>query len=98
MYMLLPLGSHVVLTLLLTRRYKVISIDNHHNSYPESLRRVSAIARDSLPPNPSQQDQESTEVDACTGDLTVGADVRAIFEKYGKGGVWGVIHIAVRSS
>ena len=34
-------------------------------------------------------------VDAHTCDLTNPAQVRAVFEKYGKGGIWGVIHVAV---
>ncbi|KAG8904826.1 UDP-glucose-4-epimerase, partial [Tulasnella sp. 403] len=88
------IGSHVVLTLLLTRRYKVISIDNHHNSYPEALKRVSEIARDELPEDASEQDRESAEVDAFIADLTKGEEVRGVFEKYGKDGIWGVIHVA----
>ena len=36
-------------------------------------------------------------IDAYRCDLTNPGDVRAIFEKYGKGGFWGVIHVAVRS-
>lgn len=36
-------------------------------------------------------------IDAFRCDLTKPADVRAVFEKYGKGGIWGVVHIAVRS-
>lgn len=88
-------GSHVVLTLLLTRRYKVISIDNHFNSFPEALNRVTDIAKDALPADASEQDIESTKVDAFSGDLTKAEDVRRIFEKYGKGGIWGVIHVAV---
>ncbi|KAG8927558.1 UDP-glucose-4-epimerase [Tulasnella sp. 419] len=88
------IGSHIVLTLLLTRRYKVISIDNHHNSYPESLKRVQEIARDALPSGYSEKDYETTQVDAISADLTVGDQIRGVFEKYGKGGVWGVIHVA----
>ncbi|KAG8986676.1 UDP-glucose-4-epimerase [Tulasnella sp. JGI-2019a] len=88
------IGSHVVFVLLQTRKYKVISIDNYHNSYPEALKRVSELAKDELPADASEQDRESAEVDSFSGDLTQAADVRAIFEKYGKGGIWGVIHIA----
>ncbi len=42
------------------------------------------------------RDRERVDViDAYRCDLT-NRDVRAIFEKYGKGGIWGVVHIAVR--
>ncbi|KAI6133645.1 THO complex subunit 1 transcription elongation factor-domain-containing protein [Pisolithus croceorrhizus] len=37
--------SHVVFALQQTRRYKVISIDNHHNSFPTALTRVAQLAR-----------------------------------------------------
>ena len=37
-------------------------------------------------------------IDKYTCDLTNPVDVRAVFEKYGKGGFWGVIHVAVRFS
>ncbi|CAE6342703.1 unnamed protein product [Rhizoctonia solani] len=88
------IGSHVVLTLALTRRYKVFSIDNHHNSFPEALSRVSRIARDALPADASEQDRDSAGVEAYTADLTKEQQVRAVFDKFGKGGVWGVIHVA----
>ncbi|KAL1676323.1 hypothetical protein EV122DRAFT_267233 [Schizophyllum commune] len=88
------IGSHVVYVLQKTRRYKVISIDNYHNSHPEAYRRLEKIARDELPPNPSAQDLDSTKIDYYEADLTNEAAVRKVFEKYGKGGIWGVIHIA----
>lgn len=88
-------GSHVVLTLLLTRRFKVISIDNHHNSHPLALSRVHKIALDALPLEASEQDKDSAQVDGHWGDLTNAQEVAAVFEQYGKGGIWGVIHIAV---
>jgi len=90
------IGSHIVLTLLLTRRFKVISIDNHHNSHSLALSRVSRIAFDALPANPSDQDKESALVDSHTGDLTKAEEVTRVFEQYGKGVIWGVIHVAVR--
>jgi len=88
------IGSHVVYCLQQTRRYKVISIDNNHNSYPAALARVAQIARDALPENASNQDKDSAEIDVFTCDLTKPAEVRSVFEKYGKGDIWGVIHIA----
>jgi hypothetical protein len=85
----------VVYCLQKTRRYKVISIDNNHNSHPAALSRVAQIARDALPENASDQDKDSAEIDAITCDLTKSEEVQSVFEKYGKGGIWGVIHIAV---
>jgi hypothetical protein len=90
-------GSHVVFALQETRRYKVVSIDNFHNSYPRAFSRLEEIARSALPPDASETEKESTVIDAYRCDLTNPADVRAVFEKYGKGGIWGVVHIAVRS-
>lgn len=89
------IASHVIFALQETRRFKVISIDNHHNSHPKSLQRVAQIARDALPPNASEQDKESTVIDAWTCDLRNREQVRNVFEHYGKDGIWGVIHIAV---
>jgi len=89
-------GSHVVHVLQETRRYKVVSIDNFHNSYPRAFSRLEELARSSLPPDASETEKESTVIDAYRCDLTNPGDVRAIFEKYGKGGIWGVVHIAVR--
>ncbi|KAI0352233.1 UDP-glucose 4-epimerase [Trametes cingulata] len=88
------IGSHVIFALQETRRYKVISIDNHHNSSPKALARVAQIARDNLPPNASEKDKDSAEIDAHTADLTKRDEIRKVFEKYGKGGIWGVVHIA----
>lgn len=61
-----------------------------------ALSRVSQIALDALPPDASPEERDSATVDAHTGNLTKEEDVRELFEKYGKGGIWGVIHIAVR--
>ena len=46
--------------------------------------------------NPSQEELDSTVVDSHRCDLTKPDQIRAVFDKYGKGGIWGVIHIAVR--
>ncbi|KAI1791959.1 UDP-glucose 4-epimerase [Ganoderma leucocontextum] len=88
------IASHVIFALQQTRRYKVVSIDNHHNSSPKALERVAKIARDALPANASAQDKDSAEIDVHTVDLTKSDQIRAVFAKYGKGGIWGVIHIA----
>ena len=89
-------GSHVIFALQETRRYKVISIDNHHNSHPKALDRVAQIARDNLPKYATEQDRDSAEIDSHNCDLTKPDEIRKVFERYGKGGIWGVIHIAVR--
>ncbi|KAF5385337.1 hypothetical protein D9615_001034 [Tricholomella constricta] len=88
------IGSHVVFALQQTRRFKVISIDNHHNSHPTALKRVSELSRTALGVNPTELEIQSTQVDAHQCDLTQPAQIRSVFEKYGKGGIWGVIHIA----
>jgi hypothetical protein len=74
----------------------VISIDNNHNSYPAALARVAQIAKEALPENPSDQDKDSAKIDVFQCDLTKPEDIRGVFERYGKGSIWGVIHIAVR--
>jgi len=91
------IGSHVVYALIKTGQYKVISLDNYHNSLPEALVRVSKLARDELPADASEEAIASTKVDAHQGDLTKPEQIRAVFERYGKGAIWGVVHIAVRS-
>jgi len=91
-------GSHVIYALQKTRRYKVISIDNYHNSHPAALSRVAQLAKDNLPPNPAEFEKESTVIDEYKCDLTNSDEVRAVFEKYGKGGIWGVIHIAAHKA
>ncbi|KAH9046953.1 THO complex subunit 1 transcription elongation factor-domain-containing protein [Lactarius deliciosus] len=87
-------SSHVVFALQQTRRYKVVSIDNYYNSYPKALKRLEEIARNALPADATELEKESTVIDKYTCDLTSPADVRAVFEKYGKGGFWGVVHVA----
>jgi len=88
------IGSHVVFALQQTRRYKVVSIDNYYNSYPKALKRLEEIARNALPADATELEKESTVIDKYTCDLTNPGDVRAVFERYGKGGFWGVVHVA----
>jgi len=88
------IGSHVIYVLQKTRRYKVISIDNNHNSSRVALDRVSQLSKSELPTNATDIEKESTDIDAHLCDLTKPEQIRAVFEKYGKGGIWGVIHIA----
>jgi UDP-glucose 4-epimerase len=89
------LGSHVIYVLQKTRRYKVISLDNNHNSNPAALDRVSQLSKSELPAHPTDSERESTEIDSRKCDLTQPDQIRAVFETYGKEGIWGVIHIAV---
>ena len=91
-------GSQLIFALPQTRRYKVISVDNHHNSSPMALERVAKIAHDTLPANASLEDKDSAEIDVHTVYLTMPDQARGEFAKYGQGGIWGVIHIAVRVS
>ncbi|KAJ7724223.1 THO complex subunit 1 transcription elongation factor-domain-containing protein [Mycena metata] len=88
------IGSHVIYTLQNTRRYKVISLDNGHNSHSLALSRVSALSRSELPEGASARDIETAEIESHACDLTKRDQIRAVFEKYGKGGIWGVVHIA----
>ncbi|KAJ7492268.1 THO complex subunit 1 transcription elongation factor-domain-containing protein [Mycena latifolia] len=88
------IGSHVIYTLQKTRRYKVISLDNGHNSHPKALARVSALSRSELPADASERDIDTTEIESHHCDLTRRDEIRAVFEKYGKGGIWGAVHIA----
>lgn len=87
-------GSHIVLTLLLTKRFRVISIDNHYNSHPNALSRVSRIALDALPYGASVEDKANTNVISVKADLRDAESLRAVFIPYGYGGIQGVIHVA----
>ncbi|OWZ70091.1 UDP-glucose 4-epimerase GalE [Cryptococcus neoformans] len=82
------IGSHVVVSLLLTGKYQPIVIDNCHNSYPEALNRCAEIARDELgadAPQPILHDL----------DLRDASAIEQVFEQYAAdGGIWAVIHLA----
>ncbi|EJC98820.1 UDP-glucose 4-epimerase [Fomitiporia mediterranea MF3/22] len=88
------IGSHIVYKLIETRRYKVISIDNYHNAYPAALKRVSQLVQSELPPDASPEEEESAVIDVHRCDLTKPEEIRSVFDKYGKDGIWGVIHVA----
>ncbi|EJU02556.1 UDP-glucose 4-epimerase [Dacryopinax primogenitus] len=85
------IGSHIVLILLLTRQYKVLSIDNSHNSFPEALKRATEIATEALPADATEQDRDSAVVEAFSGDLRSRENVEKVFAG---SPVWGVIHVA----
>ncbi|KAL1409739.1 UDP-glucose-4-epimerase [Vanrija albida] len=82
------IGSHVVLTLLLSQRYLPIVIDNCHNAFPEAVKRCAEIARDELGPDAPQPLFHKV-------DLRNTAEIDAVFDKYAAdGGIWGVVHLA----
>ncbi|KAI0759076.1 hypothetical protein C8Q74DRAFT_1209748 [Fomes fomentarius] len=89
--LLAPTGSHVIYALQQMWWYKVISIDNHHNSSPKALERV---AQDALPVDATEQDKDGGKIDVFAVDLTKRDEIWKVFKKYGNGGIKGVIHIA----
>jgi hypothetical protein len=74
----------------------VATIDNYHNAFPTSLKRVEQIAKQHLPENPTSDDILSTQVQSFEADLIKEDQVRTVLSSFGQGGLWGVIHIAVR--
>ncbi|WWC98790.1 UDP-glucose 4-epimerase GalE [Kwoniella sp. B9012] len=82
------IGSHVVVSLLLTGQYQPIVIDNCHNSYPEALNRCAEIARDEMGSDAPQPILHNV-------DLRDHEAVEDVFAQYdNKGGIWAVIHLA----
>jgi len=92
------IGSHIVYALQETGRYKVVTVDNHHNSHPKALARVAQLAKETLASTASDPDHDTTKIDAHVCDLTKPEQIRSVFEHYGKGGIWGVIHVAAWKS
>ncbi|PWO00417.1 UDP-glucose 4-epimerase [Tilletiopsis washingtonensis] len=90
------IGSHIVLCVLLTRKYTVTVVDNFHNSFPESMTRVSQIARDELPADASQEDKDACTVDVVKGDMRDAKVLDGIFADYKQKGdaIWSVILVA----
>ncbi|WVQ86019.1 UDP-glucose 4-epimerase GalE [Cryptococcus sp. DSM 104549] len=82
------IGSHVVVSLLLTGKYLPIVLDNSHNAYPEALKRCAEIARDELGPDAPQPILHSI-------DLRDAAAIEDVFAQYDSvGGIWAVVHLA----
>ncbi|NXD32647.1 GALE epimerase, partial [Spelaeornis formosus] len=82
------IGSHVVLSLLLTGRYLPVVIDNCANGFPEALKRCIEISRDALGPKALVPKFHQV-------DLTNQGELENVFEEYkGQGGIWGVVHLA----
>jgi hypothetical protein len=84
-----------VYTLQETRRYKVICVDNHYNSHPKALPCVAQLAKENLPENPTDAEKDSADLDIHVCDLAYPDQIRKVFETYGKGGIWAVVHVAV---
>ncbi|CED82222.1 udp-glucose 4-epimerase [Phaffia rhodozyma] len=83
------IGSHAVLELVLTQRYQPVVIDNGHNSKSEAIKRIEQIAKQQL------GDANVEPIDTFNLDLTSQDAVDSVFKAYeGKGGIWGVVHIA----
>ncbi|KAI9610719.1 hypothetical protein KEM48_002480 [Puccinia striiformis f. sp. tritici PST-130] len=89
------IGSHVLLCCLLTKKYKVITIDNFHNSFPPAIERVSRIALDELPKDATEEDKKYTHITLYKGDITIKSDIENVFENEN---VWGVVHIAAHKA
>ena len=86
------IGSHVVLCVLLTRRYKVTVVDNYHNSFPTAIERVEKIALDALPQDASQEDRDACKIDLIKGDMRDRDTFDRAFSKYsGEDSIYAVI-------
>ncbi|RSH85141.1 UDP-glucose-4-epimerase [Saitozyma podzolica] len=82
------IGSHVVVSLLLTGKYLPIVIDNCHNAYPEALKRCAEIARDELGPDAPQPLLRQV-------DLREASAIDKVFDEFAaEGGIWAVVHLA----
>ncbi|KAM0754354.1 UDP-glucose 4-epimerase [Meredithblackwellia eburnea MCA 4105] len=93
------IGSHVMLSCLLSGEYKVVTIDNLHNSYAEAVKRVTALALAALPPTATKQDKQDMHIELFQGDLTIKEDIEKLFRAYAaKGGIHGTIHVAAHKS
>ncbi|KAM0753510.1 UDP-glucose 4-epimerase [Meredithblackwellia eburnea MCA 4105] len=93
------IGSHVMLCCLLSGKYKVVTIDNLHNSYPEAVKRVTSLALAELPATASEQDKAEMQIELFQGDLTLKEDIEKLFKAYeSKGGIHGTIHLAAHKA
>ncbi|PWN23705.1 UDP-glucose 4-epimerase [Microstroma glucosiphilum] len=89
------IGSHVVLSVLLTRRYRVTVIDNYHNSFPTAIERVEKIALDELPADATAEQREACKVDVIKGDLRDRDVFSKAFAKYsGSDAIYATILVA----
>ncbi|AFR98278.2 UDP-glucose 4-epimerase [Cryptococcus neoformans C23] len=82
------IGSHVVLSLLVSGRYLPIIIDNAHNAYPQALERCNQIAQNEVGPHAPKPLYHQ-----C--DIRNAEEIDKVFKQYqSKGGIWAVIHLA----
>ncbi|WFD19969.1 hypothetical protein MCAP1_002213 [Malassezia caprae] len=78
------IGSHVALTVLNTRKFRVTVLDNFHNSKPEAIRRVERLARDALPADASEEDRRDCEIELVQADLRDAVAVERVFAERAK--------------
>ncbi|UZJ52019.1 hypothetical protein CBS101457_001339 [Exobasidium rhododendri] len=89
------IGSHIVLCLLLTRRYKVTVIDTFANSFPAAITRVEQIALDELPKDASQEERDACKIDLIKADMRDRSSFKDAFAKYsGADAIYAVILVA----
>ncbi|KAL9933335.1 hypothetical protein V8E36_008053 [Tilletia maclaganii] len=90
------IGSHVLLCVLLTRKYKVTVIDNFHNSFPAAIDRVERLAAQSLPADASQQERDASKVELIKVDLRDAQAVDAVYAKYAQANdpIWATVLVA----
>ncbi|GHJ88779.1 hypothetical protein NliqN6_5181 [Naganishia liquefaciens] len=89
------IGSHVVVTLLLSGKYQPIVVDNFHNSKPHAIQACEDIALEALGSDASQEEKDRCHVDLIKGDISDPAVFDGIFQRYSQqGGIYAVIHVA----
>jgi UDP-glucose 4-epimerase len=76
------IGSHTILELAASNRYRIISVDNYSNSTAETYRRIESIA--------------GQKIEFIEADLSIASEAEAIFKKHP--GISGVIHFAAFKS
>ncbi|KAK4688277.1 UDP-glucose 4-epimerase, partial [Tremellales sp. Uapishka_1] len=82
------IGSHIVLSLLLTGKYIPVVLDNCHNAFSEVAERCAEIARDELGPSAPRPILHK-----C--DMRSAAEIDSVFQAYeNQGGIWAVVHLA----
>ncbi|WFD23604.1 hypothetical protein MEQU1_002298 [Malassezia equina] len=78
------IGSHVALTVLNTRKFRVTVLDNFHNSKPEAIRRVERLALEALPADASEEDRRDCGIELVQADLRDAAAVERVFAERSK--------------
>ena len=73
------IGSHVALTVLNTRKFRVTIIDNFHNSKPEAVRRSEELALRELPADATEEEKEDCRIELIQADLRDPVAVERLF-------------------